>query len=105
MKEITVEELKKKKDIDENFVLLDVREPHEYYMSDIEGTTRIPLGDLNSKLDELNKNDQIIVLCRSGSRSAKATGLLTENGFSDAANLKGGINEWAKKIDPSLPEY
>lgn len=105
MKEFTVLELKNKMDNQEDFTLLDVRESHEYYMSDIEGTTRIPLDDLSERLNELEKDGQIIVMCRSGNRSAKVVEFLLENGFSKAANLKGGINDWARHIDPSLPEY
>lgn len=105
MKEITVQDLKIKLDNREEFTLLDVRDSHEYYMSDIEGTTRIPLDDLNERLNELEKDKEIIVMCRSGSRSAKATEILQKSGFSKASNLKGGINDWAKHIDPTLPEY
>lgn len=105
MKEITVEELKKKKDAGESFILLDVREPHEYFMADLDGTTRIPLGDLQDKYEELNKSDEIVVMCRSGARSAKATQFLNGQGYKGAANLKGGILAWSKNIDPSIPEY
>lgn len=105
MKETTVEELKKRRDADENFTLLDVRESHEYYMSDLDGTTRIPYEELSKRLHELNKEDEIIVLCRSGSSAGDAVKLLDENGFEKASVLKGGINEWARKIDPTLAEY
>jgi rhodanese-related sulfurtransferase len=105
MKEITVEELKKKKDKNEDFILLDIRELHEQFISDMDGTIKIPLDDLSSRISELDKNRDIITLCRSGNRSQKAAQILIENGFDRVANLKGGINDWAKKIDPSLPEY
>lgn len=105
MKEVTVTELKEKRDNDDSFVLLDVREPHEYYIADIPDTTRIPLGHLGNRLDELNKEKEIIVMCRSGQRSANATQILDQNGFQNAANLKGGILAWSKEIDPSVPEY
>ncbi len=105
MKETSVEELKKRMDSDQNFTLLDVREPHEYYMSDLDGTTRIPYEELTGRMEELNKNDEIIVLCRSGNTAGDAVKLLDENGFGKASVLTGGINEWARKIDPTLPEY
>jgi len=105
MKETTVEELKKKKDTDDTFTLLDVREPHEVHISKIEDSTLIPLDDLPSRLNELDKNEEIVVMCRSGGRSAKACELLQNNGFDHVSNLKGGVNEWAKKIDNSLPVY
>ncbi|PWN05562.1 rhodanese-like domain-containing protein [Rhodohalobacter mucosus] len=105
MKETTAEELKERMDSGDDFTLLDVREPHEYYMADLEGTTRIPFDELNSRMDELNKKQEIIVLCRSGSSAGDAVELLTENGFVKSSRLKGGINEWAAKIDPSIPQY
>ena len=105
MKETTAEELKARFDNGETFTLLDVREPHEYYMADLEGTTRIPFDELNGRMDELDKNQDIIVLCRSGSSAADAVKLLTENGYKRSSRLKGGINEWSAKIDPSIPQY
>lgn len=106
MKEITVEELKQKLDQHEPLVLLDVREPFEVHISNIDtDSTLIPLDDLNSRMQELDKSAEIIAICRSGNRSGKACEMLIENGFSNVANLKGGMNEWAVKIDPSLPQY
>ena len=105
MTEITVEELKTKRDNSESFVLLDVREAHEYYISDIDGTTRIPYDDLKSRYEELNHDDEIITLCRTGNSASDAVDFLESKGFENASVLKGGINEWAKKIDPSLAQY
>ncbi|SMO81857.1 rhodanese-like domain-containing protein [Fodinibius sediminis] len=108
MKEITVQELKKKIDNNEVF-LLDVREPFEQYQSKIDysNATLIPVGELAGRLDEIEsqKDQEVVCLCRSGSRSAQACQLLEEKGFSDVKNLQGGINQWAKEIDPSLPVY
>jgi adenylyltransferase/sulfurtransferase len=105
MKEITVEELKTKRDNSESFILLDVREAHEYYISDIDGTTRIPYDDLKSRYEELNPDDEIITICRTGNSASDAVEFLESKGFENASVLKGGINEWAKKIDPSLAQY
>lgn len=106
MKEITVEQLKKKIDHKESFQFLDVREPFEAHLSSINvKTVSIPLDDLEANLDQLEKAEEIVVMCRSGNRSAQACELLEHNGFNNVANLKGGINEWAAKIDPSLPRY
>ena len=105
MKETTVEELKEKRDNNDSFVLLDVRDAHEYYIADIDGTTRIPYDDLESRIEELNTEDEIITICRSGNSASDAVKLLESKGFENASVLKGGINEWAKKIDPSLPQY
>jgi rhodanese-related sulfurtransferase len=107
MEEITVHQLKDKIDKKESFLLLDVREMFEYYISKIDGSTVIPVDELPSRIDEIAeyKNQQVIVMCRTGSRSAQAQMMLQENGFQDVKNLKGGVNEWAREIDTTLPVY
>ena len=109
MKEITVQDFKEKLDNDENVFLLDVREPFEQYQSNIdyENSTLIPVGELSRRLGEIEdkKGEEIVCMCRSGSRSAEACKLLEEEGFENVKNLKGGINQWAKDIDSSLPVY
>lgn len=105
MKETTVEELKEKQDSNSSFVLLDVREAHEYYIADMDGTTRIPYNELDSRYEELNPEDEIIIMCRTGNSASDAADLLQKKGFDNTSVLKGGINEWAKKIDPSLSQY
>lgn len=109
MEEITVQDLKKKIDSEENVFLLDVREPFEQYQSKIEyhNSTLIPIGELSDRLQEIEdkKDQEVVCLCRSGSRSAEACKLLETEGFPNAKNLKGGINQWAKDIDTSLPVY
>jgi len=106
MKEITVEALKNKLDNNNSIFILDVREPFEYQIANLEGTL-IPLNDLPDRVDEIeeHKDEPVVVMCRSGNRSAKAAKFLRKNGFSEVMNLKGGINEWAKKIDTSMPVY
>jgi len=103
--EITVTELKAKLDAGDNLFVLDVREPHEYDIARLEGTTLIPLGQLPSRVNELNTADDIVVHCRSGVRSAKAVGFLQKAGFQKVKNLKGGILAWSDQIDPSVPKY
>jgi rhodanese-related sulfurtransferase len=107
MEDITVHQLKEKKENRESFFLLDVRETFEYYISKIDGSTVIPVEELLSRLDELEdkKDQEIIVMCRTGIRSAQAQKMLLNNGFKNVKNLKGGINEWAREIDNSLPLY
>lgn len=109
MQEITVQELKKKIDNDEKVFILDVREPFEQYQSklDYDNSTLIPLGDLSNRINEIesHKDKEIVCMCRSGGRSAKACEMLEKEGFENVANLKGGINQWAKEIDNSLPVY
>jgi sulfur-carrier protein adenylyltransferase/sulfurtransferase len=105
--ETTVEELKARIDAKTPIYLLDVREPHEYQIARIPGSTLIPLGQLGSRYGELppaSEGREIIVHCKSGVRSAKAVNLLKEHGI-EARNLKGGILAWIDKIDPTLPKY
>ena len=85
--------------------LLDVREPHELEISHLEGATLIPLGQLASRLSELNSAEEMVVFCKGGTRSARALDLLRSAGFRKVKNLKGGINAWAKEVDPSMPVY
>lgn len=85
--------------------LLDVREPHELEISRLEGARLIPLGQLAARLSELDSAGEMVVFCKSGSRSARALELLTSAGFRKVKNLKGGINAWAREVDPTLPIY
>ena len=103
--EATVHELKTRLDRQESFLLLDVREPQEFEICRIPGSVLIPLGDLPSRLSELEGRDDMIVHCKSGVRSGKAVRLLREAGYSEARNLKGGILAWIDHIDPTLPKY
>jgi len=102
---ITVQELKSKQDRGDRFVLVDVREPFEYDICRIPGSKLIPLGQLPSRMSELDSADEIILQCKSGARSARALRLLQEAGFSKLANVEGGITAWAEQIDPSVPKY
>jgi adenylyltransferase/sulfurtransferase len=85
--------------------LLDVREPHELEISRLEGADLIPLGQLAGRLSELDSAQEMVVFCKSGSRSARALELLVSAGFRKVKNLKGGINAWAREVDPNLPIY
>ena len=109
MQEISVHKFKEKIDGKENVYLLDVRDSFEQYQSNIDYShgMLIPLDQLENKVDEITacKNDEIVCMCRSGGRSAKATELLEKEGFTDVKTLKGGINQWAGEIDNSLPIY
>jgi adenylyltransferase/sulfurtransferase len=110
MSEITVQELKQLLDSGtDDFVLLDVRNPHEYEIAQIPGAVLIPLSDIENgegvlKVKELLNGHRLIAHCKSGMRSAKALGILKEAGV-DGTNVKGGILAWSKEIDPSVPTY
>lgn len=85
--------------------LIDVREPHELEISQIPGAQLIPLGQLASRLSELDSAEEIVLFCKAGTRSARALEVLLSAGFRKVKNLKGGINAWAQEVDPSLPIY
>ena len=102
---ITVEGLKKLLDESDEVFVLDVREPHEWDIVRLEGATLIPLGRLPHEVHRLDSAKDIVVHCRSGARSAKATEFLLGAGFQRVRNLEGGILAWADRIDPSLPKY
>jgi adenylyltransferase/sulfurtransferase len=103
--EITPVELKKKLDAGETPFILDVREPNEYQINRIPGSTLIPLGELPSRYQELPRDREIVAQCKMGGRSAKAMDFLKTVGFTNVKNLKGGILEWIDKVDPSQPKY
>ncbi len=102
--ELQPEELKRRLDAQEDIFVLDVREPHEYQIVNIKGHL-IPLGDLPTRIHELDSSREIVVHCKSGMRSAKAVDFLRKSGFKRASNLTGGILAWADRIDTSLPKY
>jgi adenylyltransferase/sulfurtransferase len=102
---MTVRELKQKLDSKEKFVLLDVREPFEWDICHIDHAKLIPLGQLPSRMSELDSADEIVIHCKSGGRSAKAVRLLQEAGFSKLHNVEGGITAWAEEVDPTVPKY
>ncbi len=103
--DITAPELRNRLSLDLGLVLLDVREPHELEISALPNAVNIPLGQLASRLTELNSADEMIVFCKAGTRSARALELLSSAGFKKVKNLKGGINAWAKEVDTRLPIY
>ena len=102
---ITVRELKERMDKGDKVFLLDVREPHEFSLAKIEGATLIPLGTLSGSLNQLDPNEEIVALCHKGMRSADATGLLLQQGFTNVKNLIGGIDAWSVEIDHAVPRY
>ncbi len=101
----TVEELKARLDRGDDLVVLDVREYHEIDIVRIEGSTVIPLGELASRYEELDRTRDLVVQCKVGGRSAKAVTLLREKGFDKAVNLTGGILAWVDRIEPHKSKY
>lgn len=102
--DITASELASRMKND-HLILLDVREPHELAISALPGAVNIPLGLLAARLAELDSAKEMVVFCKSGTRSMRALELLASAGFKKVKNLKGGINAWSQEVDPSLPVY
>ena len=102
---MTVHELKERLDRRDELVLLDVREPHEREISRIDAAHPIPMGEVPQRLDEIDRDKEIVVHCKSGGRSAQVVRYLQKQGFERVHNLEGGINAWAQAIDPELPTY
>ena len=86
-------------------MILDVREPEEVAIASFPNALNIPMGDVPSRLPELDPDAEWIIVCHHGMRSANVAMYLARNGFSHVANLVGGIEEWALKVDPSVPRY
>lgn len=103
--DITATDLSERMKHGESIRLVDVREPHELQISRIPGAELFPLGELASRLSELNSAQEMVVFCKAGTRSARALELLVSAGFRKVKNLKGGINAWAQEVDRSLPVY
>jgi len=105
--QITPLQLKKRLDAGEDLQILDVRDPHEWEISNLEnlGAFLAPQNEILEHLSELDKTRDIVVMCRSGARSADVIRELQNYGFTRLLNLDGGINEWAREVDQNLPVY
>ena len=105
MKEVTVQELQKMKESGEDFQLIDVREPYEYDICNLEGEL-IPMSEIPNNVDRIEKNKKVVIHCRSGKRSGDMLLWLEKNhNLGNLYNLKGGILAWAREIDPEMPTY
>ena len=106
MQEITATEMKRRMDAGEDIQLIDVRQPHEYAYAKIEGAKLIPLGELMSRLNEIDESKETVVHCHLGGRSARAIEAMQRSGFKgNLYNLRGGITAWSDEVDPSVPKY
>ncbi len=105
MQEITATELKERMD-NGDVQLIDVRQPDEFAFTKIEGAKLIPLGEIVSRMDELDDSKELVLQCKVGGRSAHAIQLLTQAGYTGKmVNLKGGITAWSNDVDPKIPKY
>jgi molybdopterin/thiamine biosynthesis adenylyltransferase/rhodanese-related sulfurtransferase/molybdopterin converting factor small subunit len=103
--EISAVDLKKRLDRGDVLTIVDVREPSEYQINRINGSILIPLGDIPKRYVELDPNDEFVMQCKVGARSAKAADFLRSKGYKKVSNLRGGILDWIDKVDPSQPKY
>ena len=86
-------------------VLLDVREPWEFELCRIDGSRLMPMGSVLQRLVELQPDDEVVVICHHGVRSFHVARLLEQNGFTQVVNLSGGVDAWARQIDPAMATY
>jgi adenylyltransferase/sulfurtransferase len=106
MDEITATELKQRLDNGEDIQILDVREDNEYAYSRIPNSVHVPLGQVLSRVEEIDPNRETVVHCKMGGRSARAIDALQRSGFTGKlVNLKGGILAWSDEVDPTVPKY
>ena len=104
--EVDVQEMKRALDNpDLGIAIVDVREPDEYEIAKVEGTTLVPLSQIEQRFTELDPNQTIYLHCKAGVRSLKALGFLREQGFKYLKSVKGGITAWSEEIDPNVPTY
>lgn len=104
MSDISVKELKERLDQGQAPVMIDVREPFEWDRQHLPGVEKISLGALPSRLPELEslRSQEVVLICRSGGRSARATEFLRNQGFANVRNLTGGMLAWKSEIDPDF---
>jgi rhodanese-related sulfurtransferase len=106
LKEITAQELKRRMDAGESFRLIDVREVQEYEYARIEGAKLIPLSEFQARYEsELKPEEDLVIYCHHGMRSAQACMFLASKGYTKLSNLLGGIEDWSLEIDQSVPRY
>jgi rhodanese-related sulfurtransferase len=102
--EISPEEFLARREAGDALTLLDVREGWELGVANVTGTLHIPMGEVPQRLGEIDKNQEVVVLCRSGKRSLQVAQFLERNGYRPL-NLAGGILAWSRDVDPSIPTY
>jgi adenylyltransferase/sulfurtransferase len=102
--QLTVKELKRRIDAGEDAYIIDVREPFEYRIANIGGML-IPMNEVPRRLTEIDRDREVIVQCRSGSRSQQVAEYLKQLGYPRVVNLAGGILAWSDEIDPTVPKY
>jgi adenylyltransferase/sulfurtransferase len=105
IREISVEELKARRDRGEKPLVLDVREDWELQLASIPGVVHVPMNQLPERLSEFSPTDETIVMCHAGGRSLRVAHFLANRGFTNVANLSGGISAWSQAVDATVPQY
>jgi rhodanese-related sulfurtransferase len=105
IREISVQELKARRDRGENPLVLDVREGWELQLASIPGVVHLPMNQLPARLAELSRDSETIVMCHAGGRSMRVAQFLSDQGFTNVANLAGGISAWSELVDATVPQY
>ena len=106
MQAITASELKARLDAGDDIQLIDVRQPDEYAFAKIDGAKLIPLGEIISRMSEIDQSRETVIHCKMGGRSARAIEALQHYGYTgELSNLIGGITAWSNDVDPNVPKY
>ncbi len=105
MKNILPTELQAEISAGRKLQLLDVREAWEFQTARIDGSTLIPMGEIQARMGELDRDSEIVVICHHGGRSMRVAIFLERQGFPRVHNLAGGVDAWARSVDPTLPTY
>lgn len=106
MRQVTASDLKAELDAGADIQLIDVRQPDEFDFARIEGSKLIPLGEILSRMDEIDPDRDTVIYCKMGGRSARAVDALERTGFKGSLrNLAGGITAWSNEVDPRVPKY
>lgn len=103
--EITPEEVKSKLEGGADFTLLDCREPWEYQAARIDRAVNIPMNEISARVQELDPEEHIVVVCHHGVRSMNVTAWLRQHGFEKVQSMAGGIDRWSRVVDPTVPIY
>ena len=105
VREISVDELKARRDRGEKPLVIDVREAWELQLASIPDVVHVPMNELPGRLSEFSRDAETIVMCHAGGRSMRVAHFLTNQGFTNVANLSGGISAWSESVDATVPQY
>jgi rhodanese-related sulfurtransferase len=105
VREISVSELKDRRARGEQPLVIDVREDWEVQLASIPDVVHLPMSQLPARLSELSRDTETIVMCHAGGRSLRVAHFLAGQGFTNVANLTGGISAWSAEVDATVPQY